>query len=237
MTLSFKLILTWCLVLLTTSAIAQETLSDDVGDTKYREDQFYVGITYNLINSAPSDVKLRGLSGGIQFGFLRDMPINKKRTLAFALGAGISLDQYGSTLFIGETADEETIFTGLSNDDINVVFDRNKFSTAVIEAPIELRWRSSTAKDYSFWRVYAGFRVGYTYWYKATFVQSGNTVNQTDIPEYNRLRLNTTLSFGYSKFNFYANYAINPFFTDAVTTNGSTLDFRSLKLGFIFYVL
>ena len=233
----FKIVCTWCMVFLTTIAIAQETFSLDAGDTKYREDQFYVGVTYNLINSVPSDVQLRGLSGGIQFGYLRDMPINKKRTLAIALGAGLSFDQYGSTLFIGETENGQTIFTGLSNDDSNVVFDRNRFSTAVIEAPIEFRWRSSTAKDYSFWRVYAGFRVGYTYWYKATFIQANNTVNQTDIPEYDRIRLNTTLSFGYSKINFYANYAINPFFTDAVTTNGSVVDFRSLKLGLIFYIL
>ena len=237
MALRFKLIFIWCMVFITTTAIAQETFSVDAGDTKYREDQFYVGITYNLINSAPSDVKLRGLSGGIQFGYLRDMPINKKRSLAIALGAGVSFDQYGSTLFIGETPDEETIFTGLSNDALNVAFDSNRFNTALIEAPIEFRWRSSTAKDYSFWRVYAGFRVGYTYWYKATFIQTDNTVNQTEIPEYNRVRLNTTLSFGYSKINFYANYAINPFFKDAVTTNGSKVDFRSLKLGLIFYIL
>ena len=237
MPLCFKLIFTWSLVFLTTTAIAQETLSVDAGDTKYREDQFYVGITYNLINSAPSDVKLRGFSGGIQFGYLRDMPINKARTLAIALGAGVSFDQYGSTLFIGETANEETIFTGLSNDNLNVVFDANRFNTAVIEVPIEFRWRSSTTKDYSFWRVYAGFRVGYTYWYKSTFVQTNNTVNQTDIPEYDPVRLNTTLSFGYSKINFYANYSINPFFKDAVTTNGSIVDFRSLKLGLIFYIL
>ena len=134
------------------------------------------------------------------------------------VGAGVSIvkgdsivisDGFGKRhINFNDGVDGETIFTGLSNDDVNVTFDSNRFNTAVVEAPIEFRWRSSTAKDYSFWRVYAGFRVGYTYWYKATFSQPGNNVNQTDIPEYDRVRLNTTLSFGYSKINFYANYSI-----------------------------
>jgi len=217
-------------------SVAQEATVPSEGDAKYREDQFYAGVTYNLINSAPEDVKLQGLSGGIQFGFLRDMPINARRNIAIAVGLGVSFDQYGSTLFIGESTQGETIFTSLSNE-TNVEYDSNRFSTAVIEVPLEFRWRSSTAEDYSFWRVYGGVRVGYAYWYKATFIQAGNTVTQTDIPEFDQVRLAATLSFGYSKINFYANYAINPFFENATTTNGAQVDFKSLRLGLIFYIL
>lgn len=205
-------------------------------DTKYREDQFYLGVTYNLLASVPSAVNTTGLSGGIHFGFLRDMPINARRNIAVAIGAGLSYDIYGSTLFIGETPQEESIFTILTSDDY--VYDTNRFSTAVIEAPIELRWRSSTPEKYGFWRVYAGFRVGYAYWYKAKFAQSNNKVIQTDIPEFNRTRLAATISIGYNKVNFYAYYSINPFFNDAITTNtNETVDFRTVKLGILFYIL
>lgn len=232
----------WCLAC--TFSHAQETngtnanviVKDTLGDQKYREDQFYLGVTYNLLSSVPSTVNLRGLSGGIHFGFLRDMPINDRRNIAIAAGFGLSYDIYGSTFFIGESTQDKTIFTVLTSDEYD--FDTNRFSTAVIEAPIELRWRSSTAQKYGFWRVYAGFRVGYAYWYKAKFVQTGNTVIQTDIPEFNRTRLAATLSFGYNKVNFYAYYSINPFFDNAVTTNtGENVDFRTIKLGIIFYIL
>jgi hypothetical protein len=209
---------------------------DTIGDLKYREDQFYFGITYNLLSSVPSAVNISGLSGGIHFGFLRDMPINKRRNIAIAVGAGLSFDAYGNTLFIGETPQDESVFTILTNDDYD--FNSNRFSTAVLEAPIEFRWRSSTPTEYGFWRVSAGFRVGYAYWYQAKFKQDGNTVSQTDIPEFNQTRLAATLSFGYNKVNFFAYYSINPFFEGAVTSNTQeSVEFRTIKLGILFYIL
>lgn len=215
--------------------LTYEQQNDTLVDSKYREDQFYLGFTYNLLLNVPSAVNIRGLSGGIHFGFLRDMPLNEQRNIAIAVGAGVSFDVYGNTLFIGETPQEETIFTILTSDDF--VYDTNRFTTAVIEAPIEFRWRTSTAKKYDFWRVYAGFRVGYAYWYQAKFKQTNNEVTQTDIPEFNQVRFAATLSAGYSKVNFFASYSINPFFDGAVTTNGEPLEFRTLKLGILFYIL
>jgi hypothetical protein len=204
-------------------------------DSLYREDQFYIGVTYNLILNVPSGVNLRGLSAGVQVGFVRDMPINKRRNIAIAVGAGIAYDQFGENLFIGETTNEKTIFRVLDERDVD--FTRNRFNMALVEAPIEFRWRSSTPTNYRFWRVYAGLRVGYAYWYKATFKQDNNSVNQTKIPEFDPLRLSATLSFGYNTFNFFASYTINPFFKDAVTENGEKVDFRALKVGLMFYIL
>lgn len=227
----------FCIVLLlgfvSFIGIAQDTIQPAVADSLYREDQFYVGVTYNALLNLPSGVNIRGLSGGLQFGILRDMPINKKRNIAIAIGGGISIDQFGQNLFIGETSNNETIFRVLNNVD----YTRNRFNTAIIEAPIEFRWRSSTPTSYKFWRVYAGFRVGYAYWYKATFKQSGNNVNQSKIPEFDPLRMAATLSMGYNTFNFFASYSINPFFKDAVTTDGEKVDFRTLKVGLMFYIL
>lgn len=214
---------------------AQKLTSTNPVDSLYREDQFYAGLTYNLLSSVPSGVNIRGLSGGVHFGFLRDMPINKRRNLAVAIGAGLAFDQFGQTLFIGENLNDETIFTVLKDSEVD--YDRNSFATAVIEAPIEFRWRSSTASSYRFWRIYTGVRVGYAYWFRSTFKQNGNNGGQTDVPEFDRLRLAATLSFGYGGINFYANYSINPFFKDAVTTEGETVDFRTIKIGLMFYIL
>ncbi|WP_347373828.1 porin family protein [Aequorivita sp. Q41] len=216
------------------SVLAQDTIRHATEDSLYREDQFYIGVTYNIPLNIPSDVNTKGLTGGIQFGFVRDMPINKQRNIAIAVGAGLAIDQFGQNLFIGETPGDKTIFRVL---DENVDFTRNRFNMAVVEAPIEFRWRTSSPSTYKFWRVYAGFRVGYTYWYKATFKQPGKTVNQTKIPEFDPLRLSATLSFGYNTFNFFASYSINPFFKDAVTVAGEEVDFRTLKVGLMFYVL
>ncbi|RMA66279.1 porin family protein [Ulvibacter antarcticus] len=235
MSLNFRLFFFFNLLFTSLVIIAQDTTAISSGDTKYREDQFYIGATYNLLSNVPSGVKIRGLSGGIQFGYLRDMPINEKRTFAIAIGAGFGFNEYGQNLFIGEVEGEKSTFTVLNDEDFN--YNRNRFSISTIDLPIELRWRASTPETYKFWRVYAGFRVGYAYWYKATFKQTGNNVNQTNIPEFDRLRLGTTLSFGYNTFNFFAYYGLNPFFKGAVTTSGEEVNFQSIRVGLMFYIL
>lgn len=230
----FRVCILSVLGLISFSSLAQDTIRPVSVDSLYREDQFYIGVTYNIPINLPPKGKVRGLTGGVQLGYLRDMPINPRRNFAIAVGAGLSLDQFGENLFIGETATDKTIFRVLDKD---LDFSRNRFNMAVIEVPVELRWRTSTPSTYKFWRVYAGFRVGYAYWYKATFKQPGNNVNQTKIPEFDPLRLSATLSFGYSTFNFFASYSINPFFKDAYTLDDEKVDFRALKVGLIFYIL
>ncbi len=203
-------------------------------DTLYREDQFYFGVTYNLLINSPRGISSRGLSGGLQGGFVRDMPINKRRNLAVAVGIGLAYDQYGQNLFIGEEPTGETIFKVL---DGTVDFDQNRLGMALVEMPVEFRWRTSTPTEYRFWRIYAGARVGYAYWYKATFRQPGNRVDQTKIPEFNPLRVSATLSFGYNTFNFFASYSLNPFFDNAYLPNGEKVEWNALKLGLMFYIL
>lgn len=230
----FRICIVTILGFISCSTVAQNSIRHATVDSLYREDQFYIGVTYNIPINLPADAYTRGLSGGVQIGFLRDMPINKQRNLAIAVGVGVSLDQFGQNLFIGETQNDKTIFRVLDN---NVDFTRNRFNMALIEAPVEFRWRTSTPSSYRFWRIYTGFRVGYAYWYKATFKQEGNNVNQTKIPEFEPLRLSATLSFGYNTFNFFASYSINPFFKDAATSDGERVDFRTLKVGLMFYIL
>ncbi|MBT0607791.1 porin family protein [Aequorivita echinoideorum] len=230
-----KFIFIFC-ALISIASFSQDTIRVGAGiDSLYREDQFYIGITYNLISSAPSGVRIRGLSGGIQGGFTRDMPINKRRNVAIAVGAGLAFDQFGQNLFIGESAMDNTIFRVLNEDEID--FSRNRFTMAIVEAPIQFRWRTSTSTESNFWRIYAGFRVGYAFYYRSTFKQPNNNVNQTKIPEFDPLRLSATLSFGFSTFNFYGSYSINPFFKDAFTVNGEAVDFRTIKIGLMFYIL
>ncbi|MEZ4857592.1 MAG: porin family protein [Flavobacteriaceae bacterium] len=229
-----KILLVQFLVLASCISFAQDSIKDSLVDQNYREDQFYVGVTYNLISKVPNSISIKGVSGGIHFGYLRDMPINEQRNIAIALGAGVSLDQYSQTLFIGEDATNNTIFKGL---DGSVDYTSNVFRTATLDIPLEFRWRTSTPTIYKFWRIYAGLKPGYTYWYRSQFKQENNTVAQTKIPEFQRVRLGVTLAFGYGTFNFYANYSILPFFKNASLDTGESLSFNPFKVGIIFYIL
>ena len=214
--------------------LAQELIPQSEDDLCYREDQFYIGVSYNVFAFTPSGMNPEGISAGFQFGFLRDFPINKRRNLAIAMGAGFSYDQFGQNLFINENEQGTTSFEILAS---NQDFLRNRLSLSVVEAPIEFRWRSSTPSNYKFWRVYAGFRLGYTVWNQSSLKRFDETVKIQNITELEKLRMGASLSLGYNKFNLFAYYSINPFFNeDAVTNDGQKVNFHGIKMGLIFYI-
>ena len=208
--------------------LAQELIPQSEDDLCYREDQFYIGVSYNVFAFTPSGMNPEGISAGFQFGFLRDFPINKRRNLAIAIGAGFSYDQFGQNLFINENEQGTTSFEILAS---NQDFLRNRLSLSVVEAPIEFRWRSSTPSNYKFWRVYAGFRLGYTVWNQSSLKRFDETVKIQNITELEKLRMGASLSLGYNKFNLFAYYSINPFFNeDAVTNDGQKVNFHGIKM-------
>ena len=147
-----------CCFLCVSALFGQKEVASDSLENNYREDQFYFGITYNILLDTPEMVDSRGLTASVHFGFMRDIPINKRRNVSIALGIGASFDEYGNTLFIGEDAAQQSIFTSLDAND--VTYDVNRFSTSSIEIPLEFRWRTSSAQSYKFWRFYTGIRLG-----------------------------------------------------------------------------
>ncbi|TDN95221.1 outer membrane protein with beta-barrel domain [Salegentibacter sp. 24] len=202
-------------------------------DSLYREDQFYIGFTFNLISKKPEFISQSGFSGGIHLGFTRDFPLNERRNIALGAGLGWSWNSYSQNLFIGEDESGETIFRSLTND---LDYSTNRFSTQLIEVPIEFRWRTSTAETYKFWRIYAGLKFGYIYNFRSNFVQPENQVIQTDVPELDPFRYGATFTFGYNTFNFHIYYSLNSLFPEA-KINGEIIDISVFRVGLMFYIL
>jgi hypothetical protein len=233
--LKYFLILLICTPLYTLLAQEEDALIEVV-DSLYREDQFYVGVTFNLLANQPSGVSQNGFSGSFQAGFIRDMPINKNRTKAIGVGLGIAADTFNHNLFIGEEVDGETTIFQVITSDINE--DRNRFSYYSAELPIEYRWRTSTPTKYAFWRIHAGVRLGYIFRFKSTFEQTANTVIQTEVPELNELQYGLTLSFGYGAFNFQGYYGLNTLFNDdALISREEAVNLQVVRLGLQFFFL
>lgn len=213
-----------------------DTISSAI-DNKYREDQFYAGFSYSMLSKLPEDTRLRGLSGSIQFGFLRDFPLNKRRNIALAAGVGLNFNRYGQNIFINKNNSSEFIYKILGKEE-PLKYSTNRLGTYILEVPLQIRWRTSTAEKYQFWRVYAGITVGYIYWSQSKFKQDGNKVVVTNLTDLEKLRWSASLSFGYNKINFFAKYDFNNLFKkDVYTTDGSLLELRPLQFGFIFYIL
>lgn len=239
--MSFKNYLLFILISLPSLLSAQEEkdkyqIPDTIPftiDSLYREDQFYAGFHFNLMTNRPPGVSQESFSGGLNLGFIRDFPLNDRRNVALGIGLGWSINTYGQNLFIGEDEDGSTIFRSLAGDE---TYSTNRFTTQLIEAPVEFRWRTSTPESYKFWRIYTGMRLGYVYHFKSRFRDDNIEVIVNDLPELERLRLGATFTFGYNTFNFQFYYALNPFFKNAMV-NESSIDLSTLKIGLTFYIL
>lgn len=207
-----------------------------VNDSLYREDQVYIGFTYNLLSGSPENITGSQFSGGVHTGFIRDFPVNQRRNIALGIGLGWSFNSYGQNLFIGkEPGTENTIFRILDRE--NIDYDKNRFSTQSVDVPLQFRWRTSTVDSYKFWRIYTGLRTSYVYYLRTNFVQPGNTIRQTDVPEFNRLRLGATFTFGYNTFNFHFYYSLNSFFNQDAVVNEENIDMRTFQIGLMFFLL
>lgn len=201
----------------------------------YREDQFYASITYNLLNNKPIGVSQSGFSSGFHLGFIRDMPINERRNFAVGIGIGISANSYNQKSLLIQQANNEVIFNTINESDYDVT--KNKFTTYLVEVPFEIRWRTSKANDYNFWRIYTGFKIGYLLYNSTKFKSDLGNVKLYNIDSFNKLQYGLTLSAGYSTWNFHVYYGLNPIFDDNAKLNSEKLDMKSFKIGLMFYIL
>ena len=202
-------------------------------DSLYREDQFYVAVTYNLLVNGPEGLKQDKFSAGISMGFLRDMPINKDRTVAIAAGLGLSYKNYIQNLTIQDVQGDLVYGVGPFNE-----FDSNKFRQYLVDLPIEFRWRNSTYESYKFWRIYGGVKFSYVFSDKSVFKdgEQGKSVIKNN-PDMNKFQYGIYLSTGYNTWNVYAYYGLSPLFKSAKTLQGDDIDMRTMNIGLIFYIL
>jgi hypothetical protein len=228
---SFFLVLCVSVVFSQEIKLVQESAEVKV-DSLYREDQFYFGFTYNTLQQKPTGVAQKKFSAGLSAGFLRDMPVNKKRTLAVAAGLGFTYNNYIENLAIKGTA-EMPVYTVI---DAKTVFNKNRFSQVLVDLPIEFRWRTSTYESYKFWRIYGGMKFSYVLHNKSLFTDDQSKVVIINNKDFNTFLYGLYLSLGYNTVNVYGYYGLNSFFKTA-EIDGKKINMQSLNIGVVFYVL
>ncbi len=213
--------------------IAQEEAIKEI-DSLYKEDQFYAAITYNLLGNGADNIDQSGFSLGFHLGFIKDMPINKKRNVAIGIGLGYSANSYNQDLFINQDETGNFTYTFLENSE---TYSKNKFSTHLIEIPLEFRWRTSTPTEYNFWRIYAGIKFGYTLINSSKYEGDLGRIKYTSNNDFNRFQYGLTLSAGYNTWNIHLYYGLNPILSEDAEISGKHLDFNAVKIGLMFYIL
>lgn len=213
--------------------MAQEE-TDKVVDSLYREDQFYLGMTYNLLEKKPVGVTQSAFSFGLHLGFIRDMPINKKRNKAFGIGLGYSTNGYNHNILMAKEDNGKVSYSLLEDSNS---YSKNKFNTHVVEVPIQYRWRTSTPSDYGFWRIYVGFKVGYVVSHIYKYKGELGDIKHYDNDDFNDFQYGLTLSAGYSTWNFHVYYDLNSILSGNAKLDNNPIDMNAIKLGLMFYIL
>lgn len=237
---AFLLFLFLCIVLDCFSQAEQDSITTQndsitIVDDKYREDQFYISLTYNLLAQKPDGLSQQGFSAGFHLGFIRDFPINERRNWAIGVGLGLSSNSYNQNMLIAEQPNGEYSYSIIDEDSIS--FSKNKLTTYLVEVPLELRWRTSTAKEYKFWRIYTGVKVGYVFYNSSKFDGSLGKLQNANISDINGLRYGLTFSAGYSTWNVHIYYGLNSLFDKSAKIDGQAIDLKSVKIGLMFYIL
>lgn len=202
-------------------------------DFNYREDQFYVGITYNILQNKPSGLSQNKFSTGLHLGFLRDIPINKQRTYAIAVGSGFSYQAYNQDLLISKLDNE--ISYSLIQD--RFVYSKNKFYFLNVDLPIEFRYRTSTPESHKFFRLYTGLKLSYMLMNHSNFMSKSIDYKISNSNHFTKFQYGVYLSTGYNTWNFYAYYGLNPIFNNKAKLNDTSIDLSTLNVGLQFYIL
>lgn len=222
----------WLLIYIPLSLYSQTGQDTTTVNSRYFEDQFYAGITYNFILKLPSETNQRNFSYGLQAGFIKDIPFNSDRTIGIGLGLGLGLYTYYTNIQALENGSD--ISYQLVGDIDG--FKRSKLETHLLEVPFEFRWRNSDPETYNFWRIYAGVKFGYAFNARSKYVldTAKESFRNTDIRSF---QYGLTFNFGYHNFNMHAYYSLTSLFNDGITLDGNDIEISPLRFGLIFYIL
>ena len=215
----------YILLFLSTISLAQTEVK--VADSLFREDQFYVSISYNLLQNKPSDFSQYSFSSGFTAGFLRDFPISKNRHWSIAPGLGYAYNNLKQNINI-QGVSEPSDFTS------DIV--RSSIQLHYLELPIEIRWRNASPESHKFWRIHAGFKTSYLlggkFNYESDIIGNG-TENIKSV--LNKFQYGVYLSFGFNTWNPYIYYGLNPIFDKNETALENNVS--ALNIGLKFYIL
>lgn len=227
-------ILLLCLIS-TMGVLAQNVETDfDAPDSLFREDQFYLNITYNTLQKVPDGLQQTKFSPGFSVGFLRDMPINASRTFAVAAGLGYSLSVYNQNLGIFES-NTGTTYEILNTEGVSV--SKDKLSLHYVDLPVEFRWRNATPDNHRFWRVHMGVKLSYLLANQYKLVSTAGNLTNNNLNDLSKFHYGLYLTMGWNTWNIYAYYGFNPIFTSDAKIDGQSIDMNTAKFGLMFYIL
>ena len=168
----------------------------------------------------PDSIKTKGLSRSFNMYFMFDFPFKSNPHLSVAIGAGIGTDNiYFDKTYVG--IKDATPTLRFQNQSDTTHFKKNKLSTAILEAPLELRYSSNPAEPNKSYKFALGIKAGVLLnahiKQKTLQNKAGQTLltygeKQSSKRFFNSNRFVATARFGYGVFGIFGSYQLNTLF-------------------------
>jgi len=172
----------------------------------------------------PDSIQTKGLSRSFNMYFMFDFPFKSNPRISVGIGLGIGTDNiYFDKTYVGIKDATSTLrFQDLSDTNH---FKKYKLTTAILEAPLELRFSSNPATPNKSYKASLGIKVGTLLnvhtkgknWQTA----SGGTLityteKQTSKRFFNSNRFVATARLGYGVFSVFGAYQLNTLFKEGL---------------------
>jgi len=189
-------------------------------------DHFMFQIGYTTWQGKPDSIHTSGLPRSINLYFLFDYPFKTNPHLSTAIGAGIATDNiYFDETYIGIKDNTATLRFQDQSDTSH--FKKYKLSTAYLEAPVELRYRSNPENDAKSFKVAIGAKAGVllnahtkgkTLEDKADHTLISYTLKENSKRYFNSNRISLTGRVGYGHLSLFTSYQLTPLFKEGVAS-------------------
>src|SRR5437762_12173439 len=206
--------------LIVASIFAQEPKPDSKKKpnlTGRANDHFLLQLGVTHWAGIPDSIHTKGLSRSFNMYFMFDFPFKSNPHLSVGIGAGVGTDNiYFNKTYVG--IKDATTTLRFQDQSDTTHFKKNKLATAILEAPVELRYSSNPAEPNKSYKFSLGVKVGVLVnaHIKEKILQNsaGNTLltyteKQSSKRFFNSNRFVATARFGYGVFSVFGSYQLN----------------------------
>jgi hypothetical protein len=189
-------------------------------DGPEKVDHIIIDLNWTTLMDMPSSINQkyhRNIGAGAYL--FHDHPMNKKSTLAWAVGVGFSsFNIHHNGIFVNQTLNNGNSYTNMVPLADSVNYRLNKHSLSFVEIPFELRIRSmktsTEERKRSNFKVYLGFKAGYLFNIHSKYIDDGLKYKLYTFNNKLLYHYGPTLRIGFKKITLNAFYSLTPLFIE-----------------------
>jgi hypothetical protein len=187
-------------------------------DGPERMDHVVLDLNHDRFQSVPEGITQGYFSIGVDAYMFHDHPINKKGTMAWALGLGFSgMNVHHNGQFIYHV-EGDNITTQLLPYPDGLNIRKNKINLNYVEVPFEFRFRtmnkSIEERNVANFRFYVGFKGGVLVNSHTKYRDDETKIKVYDIDNLMLYRYGPTLRVGFKKLSVHAFYSLTSIFEE-----------------------